>query len=82
MITEVWARFGNTPSEEALLLDIAIIVNLCVGDNLDNRAARHPGKPLPVAADRENKKYRGLFPATYTFLPLVILACDEAGLDV
>ena len=81
MITEVWALFGSTPNDKALLFDITMIVNLCVGGNLDS-AARHAGKPLPITVDRDNKKYRGLFPATYTFLPLVMSTCGETDPDV
>ena len=56
--------------DKALLLDITIIANTYVRLNLDNsiwQAEKH----LADAKYRKKKRYRGLFLATYSSLPLV-----------
>ena len=80
--TEAGAVFVNHPrlKNKALLLDITI-VNPCAGSNLGN-AARHVGKHLADAVERKKNKYRGSFPATYSFLPLAISTCGDVGSDV
>ena len=67
---EAGTLFDSHPrlKNKALLLDITII-NPCAGSNLGN-AARHVGKHLADAVEREKNKYRGSFPATYSLLPL------------
>ena len=79
---EVWTLFGNHPrlKNKALLLDITI-VNPCASSKLGN-AARCIGKRLADAVERENNKYRGSFPATYSLLPLAMSTCGEVGSDV
>ena len=73
--TEAGALFDNHPrlKNKALLLDITI-VNSCAGSKLGN-AARHVGKHLADAVEWKKNKYRGLFPATYSFLPLAMSNC-------
>ena len=80
--TEAGALFDNHPrlKNKALLLDITI-VNPCAGSNPGN-AARHVGKHLADAVERKKNKYRGSFPATYSFLPLAMSTCDDVGSDV
>ena len=80
--TEAGALFDNHPrlKNKALLLDITI-VNPCAGSNLGN-TARHVGKHLADAVERKKNKYRGSFPATYSFLPLAISTCGDVGSDV
>ena len=80
--TEAGTLFDNHPplKNEALLLDITI-VNPCAGSNLKN-AARHVRKHLADAVEGKKNKYRGSFPATYSFLPLAISTCGEVGSDV
>ena len=80
--TEAGALFDNNPrrKNKALLLDITI-VNPCVGSNLEN-AARHVGKHLADAVEREKNKYWGSFHATYSLLHLAMSACGEVGTDV
>ena len=80
--TEAGALFDNHPrlKNKALLLDITI-VNPCAGSNLGN-AARHVGKHLADAVERKINKYRGLFPATYSLLPLAMSTCGDVGSDV
>ena len=80
--TEVRTLFDNHPrlKNNALLLDITI-VNPCASSNLGN-AARYIGKHLADAVERENSKYRGSFPATYSLLPLAMPTCGEIGSDV
>ena len=80
--TEAGALFDNHPrlKNKALLLDITI-VNPCAGSNLGN-AARHVGKHLADAVERKKNKYRGSFPATYSFLPLAMSTCGDVGSDV
>ena len=80
--TEAGALFDNHPrlKNKALLLDITI-VNPCAGSYLGN-AARHVGKQLADAVERKKTKYRGSFPATYSLLPLAMLACGDVGSDV
>ena len=80
--TEARALFDNHPrlKNEALLLDITI-VNPCARSNLGN-AARHVGKHLEDAVERKKSKYRGLFPATYSLVPLAMSTCGEVGSDV
>ena len=80
--TEAGALFNNHPrlKNKGLLLDITI-VNPCVGSNLGN-AARHVGKHLADAVERNKNKYRGSFPATYSLLPLAMSTCGEVGSDL
>ena len=80
--TEAGAPFDSHPrlKNKALLLDITI-VNPCTGSNLGN-AARHVGKHLADAVERKKNKYRGLFPATYSLLPLAMSTCGDVGSDV
>ena len=80
--TEAGALFDNHPrlKNRALLLDITI-VNPCAGSNLGN-AARLVGKHLADAVERKKNKYRGLFPATYSLLPLAMSTCGDVGSDV
>ena len=80
--TEAGALFDNHPrlNSKALLLDITI-VNPCAGSNLGN-AARHVGKHLADAVEREENNYRGSFPATYSLLPLAMSTCGDVGSDV
>ena len=80
--TEAGALFDNHPrlKNKALLLDITI-VNPCAGSNLGN-VARHVGKHLADAVERKKNKYRGSFPAAYSFLPLAMSICGEVGSDV
>ena len=80
--TEAGTLFDNHPrlKNKALLLDIAI-VNPCAGSNL-GIAARHVGKHLADAVQLKKHKYRGSFPATYSFLPLAMSTCGEVGSDV
>ena len=80
--TEAGALFDNHPrlKNNALLLDITI-VNPCADSNLGN-AARHVGKHLADAVERKKNKYRGSFPATYSFLPLAMSTCGDVGSDV
>ena len=80
--TKVGALFDNHPrfKSKALLLDITI-VNPCAGSNLKN-AARHVGKHLADAVGQKKNKYRGSFPAIYSFLPLAMWTCGEVGSDV
>ena len=74
--------FDNHPrlKNKALLLDITI-VNPCAGTNLGN-AARHVGKHLADAVERNKNKYRGSFPATYSLLPLAMSTRGDVGSDV
>ena len=80
--TEAGALLDNHPrlKNNALLLDITI-VNPCAGSNLGN-AAPHVGKHLADAVKRKKNKYRGSFPATYSFLPLALSTCGDVGSDV
>ena len=80
--TEAGALVDNHPrlKNKALLLDITI-VNPCAGSNLGN-AARHVGKHLADAVERKKNKYRGSFPATYSFLPLAMSTCGDIDSDV
>ena len=80
--TEAGILFDNHPrlKNKALLLDITI-VNPCAGSNLRN-TARHVGKHLADAVEREKNKYRGSFPATYSLLPLAMSTCGDVGSDV
>ena len=80
--TEAGALFDNHPrlKNKALLLGITI-VNPCAGSNLGN-AARHVGKHLADAVEREKNKYRGSFPATYSLLPLAMSTCGDVGSGV
>ena len=80
--TEAGALFDKHPrlKNEALLFNFTI-VNPCAGSNLGN-AARHVGKHLADAVERKKNKYRGSFPATYSFLPLAMSTCGEVGSDV
>ena len=80
--TEAGALFDNHPrlKNKALLLDITI-VNPCAGSNLGN-AARHVGKHLADAVEWKKNKYRGSFPAMYSFLPLAMSNCGEVGSEV
>ena len=80
--TEAGALFDNHPrlKNKPFLLDL-IIVNPCADSNLGN-AARHVGKHLADAVERKKNKYRGSFPATYSFLPLAMSTCGEVGSDV
>ena len=80
--TEGGVLFDNHPrlKDEALVLDITI-VNPCAGSNLGS-AARHVGKHLADAGERKKNKYRGLFPATYSLLPLTMSTCGDVGSDV
>ena len=80
--TEAGVLFDNHPrlKNKALLLDITI-VNPCAGSNLGN-AVRHVGNHLADAVERKKNKYRGSFPATYSFLPLAMSTCGEVGSDV
>ena len=80
--TEAEVLFNNHPrlKNKVLLLDITI-VNPCAGSNLRN-AARHVGKHVTDAVEREKNKYRGSFPATYSLLPLAMSTCGEVGSDV
>ena len=82
VITEAGALFGNDPRHKgkALILDLAI-VNTCVSSNPEG-AARQTGKHLADAVERKKNKYRGSFPATYSFLPLAMSTCGELGPDV
>ena len=82
IVTEVGALFDSPPrpKNKALLLDITI-VNPCASSNLEN-AARHAGKRLANAVERKKNKYRGSFPATYSFLPLAMSTCGDVGSDV
>ena len=81
-ITEAGALFDNHPrrKNKALLLDITI-VNSYASSNLEN-AVRHAGKYLADAIERKKNKYRGSFPAIYSFLSLAISTCGEVGSDV
>ena len=80
--TEAGALFDNHPrlKNKALLLEITIVTP-CAGSNLGN-AARHVGKHLADAVERKKNKYRGLFPTTYSLLPLAISTCGDVGSDV
>ena len=80
--TEAGVLFDNHPrlKNKALLLDITI-VNPCAGSNLGN-AARHVGKHLADAVERNKNKYRDSFPATCSLLPLAMSTCGEVGSDV
>ena len=80
--TEAGALFDNHPllNNKALLLDITI-VNPCAGSNLGN-AARHVGKHLADAVERNKNKYRGSFPATSSLLPLAMSICGDVCSDV
>ena len=80
--TEPGALFDNHPrlNSKSLVLDI-IIVNPCVGSNLGN-AARPVRKHLADAVERKKTKYRGSFPATYSFLPLAMSTCGDVGSNV
>ena len=80
--TEAGALFDDHPrlKNKALLLDITI-VNPCAGSNL-GISARHVGKHLADAVERKKNKYRGSFPATYSFFPLANSTCCEVGSDV
>ena len=80
--TEAGALFDNHSrlKNKTLLLDITI-VNSCAGSNLGN-TARHVGKHLADAVERKKNKYQGLFPATYSLLPLAMSTCGEVGSDV
>ena len=80
--TEVGALFDNHPrlKNKVLLLDITI-VSPCADSNLGN-AARHVGKHLADAVERKKNKYEGLFPATYSLIPLAMSTCGEVGSDV
>ena len=82
IITEAGALFDNHPrlKNKALLFDITI-VNPCAGSNLGN-AAHHVGKHLADAVERKKNKYRGSFPATYSFFPLAMSTCGDVGSDV
>ena len=80
--TEAGALSDNHPrlKNKTLLLDITI-VNSCAGSNLGN-TARHVGKHLADTVERKKNKYQGLFPATYSLLPLAMSTCGEVGSDV
>ena len=80
--TKAGTLFDNDPrlKNKALLLDITI-VNPCAGSNLGN-TARHVGKHLADAVERKKNKYRGLFPATYSLLPLPMSTRGDVGSDV
>ena len=82
MTTEARALSDNHPrlKNKVLLLDITI-VNPSAGSNLGN-AARHVRKNLADAVERKKSKYRGSFPATYSFLPLAMSTCGDVGSDV
>ena len=79
--TEARALYHNHPPlrNKALLLDINF-VNPCASSNLGN-AARHAGKHLADAVERKKNKYRGSFPATYSFLRLSLSTCGDVGPD-
>ena len=80
--TEVGALFDDHPrlKKKALLHEITI-VNPCAGSNLGN-AARRVEKCLVNAVERKKNKYRGSFPAIYSFLSLAISTCGEVGSGV
>ena len=80
--TEAGALFENHSrhKNKAFLLGITI-VNPCPSSNLKN-AARHAGKHLADAVEREKNKNRGSFPATYSLLPLAVSTRGEVGSDV
>ena len=80
--TEAGTLFDNHPrlKNKAFLLDI-IIVNPCAGSNLGN-AARHVGNHIADAVERKKNKYRGLFAAPYSLLPLAMSTCGEVVSDV
>ena len=80
--TEAGALFDNHPrlKNKALLLDITIVKPFA-GSNLGN-AARHVGKHLADAVERKKNKYRCLFSATYSLLPLALSTCGDVGSDV
>ena len=80
-ITTEASLFDNKsrPTNKALLLDTTI-VNPCASSNLEN--ARHAGKHLADSVERKKSKYRGLFPATYFLLPLIMSTCGELGSNV
>ena len=81
IITEA-ALFDNHPRRKnrVLLLDITIS-NPSASSNLEI-ATRHAGKYLADAVEWNKNKYRGSFPATYSFLHLAMSTYDEAGPDV
>ena len=80
--TEAGALFDDHPrsKNKALLLDITIL-NPCPISNLKN-VALHTGNHVANAVDQRNNKYRGSFPATYSFLPHVKLTYGEIGSDL
>ena len=82
IITQAGALFDNHPrrKNKTLLLDIDI-VNFYANSNLEN-AARHAGKHIANAVERNKNKYRGSFPATYSLLPPTMSTCGEVGSDV
>ena len=77
--TEAGELLDNHPRcrNKALLLDLTI-VNPCTSSNLEN-AACHSGKQLAISVERKKNKYRGSFPANYSFIPLAISTCVEVG---
>ena len=80
--TEAGALFDNHPrlKNKALLLDITV-VNPCAVSNLGN-AGHLVGKHLADVVERKKNKYRGLFPVTYSLLPLAMSTCGDVGSDV
>ena len=59
---------------------IRVGLNPCAS-NLEN-AARHAEKRVANAVERKKSKHHGSLPATYSFLPLAMTTCGEAGSDV
>ena len=81
-ITTEAGLFANDPflQNMALLLNITV-VNPRTTSNLEN-APCHEEKYLADAVERNKKKYRGSFPATYSLLSLAMSTCSEVGLDL
>ena len=73
-------RRQSLTQEYAPLLDVTI-VSPCANSNLEN-SERHRDKHLADAVKREKNEGHGLFPVTYSFLPLAMSTCGEVGSDV